>query len=536
MNTKALESVVGNFGNAEYDELRARINGRFLANCQKSPLFTTNAERLFEAYLTFISADARQYHTCSACRKFIEKFGGLVTIDERGVIASAIWDESDAPDYYKSAIAAMVKLVRRAKVTGVFLSSKPVLGQPETGPWTHFAVTLPASRVCTRATQTAGQAMAEKHEDFTNVIRALEEFTEPMLDEALALLQTEVLYRSEHVIGPAQFLRNLHTACDGISGEARTNIVWLAVANAPAGFCHPRSSMIGTLLEDIGAGMDFGEVSRRFAAKMHPLQYQRPQAPPSAGNIAQAEKVVEQLRTAGSLERRFAHLEEIEALWFPKYDQTSSKGRAAGGGVFGHLKAKGKTLMAAMAVPAITMTWDKFSRTVLPTAESIEFFVEQKPDSYTALLTAVNRDAPPILQWDSIEKRNPVSWYVYHAGSLPSQWGLEAGRFCRVTAVTFQPSMWGDGKCSHQGQSIIFILDGAKDSQDAGNAIFPEMLRSEFHGIRATIEAYSRNAPLAGRDEASACGIRLQKGTNWNARFRVTSAGRSVEYRLDRWD
>ncbi|MCY2995661.1 MAG: hypothetical protein NTY19_48615 [Planctomycetota bacterium] len=84
--------------------------------------------------MTCIPADDRQYHTCSACRKFIEQFGGLVTSDERGVTASAIWDESDASDYYKPAIAAMVKLVSRATVTGVFLSSKPVFGRPETGP------------------------------------------------------------------------------------------------------------------------------------------------------------------------------------------------------------------------------------------------------------------------------------------------------------------------------------------------------------------------------------------------------------------
>lgn len=53
--------------------------------------------------------------------------------------------------------------------------------------------------------------------------------------------------------------------------------------------------MIGTLLDDIASGMSFDSVSRRFAEKMHPLQYQRPQAAPSAGNIAQAEKIVEKL-------------------------------------------------------------------------------------------------------------------------------------------------------------------------------------------------------------------------------------------------
>ena len=73
--------------------------------------------------------------------------------------------------------------------------------------------------------------------------------------------------------------------------------------------------MIGTLLEDLATGMDFATVSARFAAKMHPLKYLRPQAAPRAGNIADAEKIVAKLGIARSLERRFARIDEIETLW-----------------------------------------------------------------------------------------------------------------------------------------------------------------------------------------------------------------------------
>ena len=54
-----------------------------------------------------------------------------------------------------------------------------------------------------------------------------------------------------------------------------------------------------------------------------------------------------------------------------------------------------------------------------------------------------------------------------------------------------------------------------------------------------TIEAYSRAAQLAGKDEATACGIIFQKGNRWERpEFRVTSLGgaRVVPYTLDRWD
>jgi hypothetical protein len=497
-----------------------------------APLFTTNAEGLFEAYLSAMPESDRQYHTCHACRNFIERFGGLVTIDEKGMTAPAVWNEEDAPDVYRGAVAALARIVRRAKVTGVFMSSEKVWGLPVTGIWHHLALKPPVVMLFKGAILTAGQAMAEKREDFKNIITAINEFTLPMIEQALTLLNTDSLYRSEKVIGPAQWLHDLHVARDA-AGASRANVVWRAIATAPAGFCHPRSSMIGTLLEDIATGTDFSDASRKFAAKMHPVSYQRPQAAPSAANIAQAEKVIAQLGAAGSLARRFARLEEMEAIWKPKPKAEEPQT----GGVFGHLKPKESAEIAPMKVPPVTMTWDKFFRTVIPTAEGIEFYAQPGRDSYTALVTAVNADAPPILQWDREEKRNPVSWYVWHGGSAPQDFSLSAGKFHKIAAVTFKPSMWGDvDSNAHQGQAVIFIIEGARETKQAGAAIFPETLKAEFHGIRATIEAYSRNASIEGMETSTACGIMLDKGSNWSALFRVTVSGKTVDYQLDRWD
>ncbi len=56
------------------------------------------------------------------------------------------------------------------------------------------------------------------------------------------------------------------------------------------------------------------------------------------------------------------------------------------------------------------MTWEKFARTVLPDAETIELYVPAEAAPYVAMVTAANPQAPPILQWDRAERRNPVSW------------------------------------------------------------------------------------------------------------------------------
>ena len=525
--------LLSSHDDAAYAAFLAHVEARFLAHVQDgaAPLFTTDAVDLWGAYLdTFGAGALRLLHTCDACRKFVERYGGLVTLDARGVATSAVWHESDAPEGYKPAIAAMARLVRRATVTGVFFTSDRVWGRPETGVWHHLAVTPPAARVHAGHVLTAPQARAAKTEDFKTVMHALEEFTRPHLELALTLLKTDALYRSEKVLGQAEWLHDLHVAQAAAHASARAQVVWRAIASAPAGFCHPRSSMIGTLLEDIAAGMEFGEVSRRFAAKMHPLAYQRPQAAPTEGQIAAAEKLMQKLGAAGALARRFAQLEDLQAVWRP----APKKVEEQSGGVFGHLKRK-STDAPSMTIPAQTMTWDKFQRTVLPTAERIEFRAPSV-GSYTALVTAVNADVPPILHWDREDARNPVSWYVWHGGSTAASFGLTANEFVQVDAVTLKPSMWNGGH-AHQGAGVVFVLAGARESKRAGAALFPEFLKAEFHGIRAVLEAYSKGAVIEGLDAPHAAGVLLSQGdTAWSATVRVWSGGRRLDYCLDRWD
>ena len=300
----------------DYDTLLARVQERFLANLESGgALFTTDATGLFQSYLGALPAADRQSHLCDACRRFLEAFGGLVTIEATGGDPAGGLAWAERAEYYSPAVAALDRVVRRARVTGVFLSSLEVWGKPVTGAWRHLSVMPTPSAVYESRLLTARQAMAEKAEDFRSVSRALSEYNDGVLRQALRLLETEVLYRSDKVAGPARWLRELQISRDAVRGEGRHYVVWRAVATAPAAFCHPRSSMIGTLLEDLATGMDFATVSARFAAKMHPLQYQRPQAAPRAGNIADAEKIVAKLGIAQALERRFARIGEIETLW-----------------------------------------------------------------------------------------------------------------------------------------------------------------------------------------------------------------------------
>lgn len=508
---------------------------RRFERCGAAPLFTTATPDLWDRFIASIPQALRRIYACSACRKFVGRFGGLVTIDGDGIRHSAMWD--DAPGIFSDAVRGLADHVERARITGVFLSKEVTWGTPVTGPWNHLAVTPPTAIVWTDRVKTAGQRVAELHEDYGILRRSLAEYPVEILRNAHNLLTTGQLYRSEKCIGVAEWLLSIHEQLDARKDRLRNEATaWLAVATAPPGFCHVRTTVISTLLDDIIAGHEFRAIKRSFDAKMTPTQYQRPQTAPTSGNIAQAEKIVEQLGIGPSLARRFARVEEVDALWRPiPIERKESSDRS----VFGHLKPGGIGVPAdQVEAPATMMTWTKFAATILPSANKIEFAVPRH-GAFIAIVTAANLDAPPILRWDSEGQRNPFSWYLYASGSSASQWNLRGGAFCEIAAVTLLPSRWyGTAKHSHQGEGVILVLSGARDlnAERAGAALFPETLRSDLHAVHATIEAYSRSAKLSGVEEATACGFDLRSGNTWHVTLRVTTKYGRASYMLDRWD
>lgn len=531
---------------ADYDDFLSRVRG--LGAAPRGALFTTDATELWENYLEAAPAADRQQRTCRSCKNFIERFGGLVVLDDVGQQTSAFWVD-DAPAGYHRASQVLEKIVRRAKVTGVFLTSEGELGTRLTGPWKHLSAATPAaarwsSPLLGMPLLTAQQKSAERGQEYLMLKRGLEDFSIETTRQAALMLTTESLPRSEKHVELARWLVTLQERIASTKNhQQRDNLLWRAVSTAPAGWPHIRSGLLGTLLEDIAAGMAFEAVKRRFTEKIDPLAYMRPKAAPTSGAIDAAEKLFETMRSSGALKRRFAKLSDVEKIWEPKPPRGTSATTtttASSPGVFGHLAPKVQRALSGTAsmtgAPPVVMTWKKFSETVLPTAEHIDLLVPTGQAPFTAYVTAVDASAPPLFQWDRVEKRNAVSWYVYGTNTPARQWGLVGGEYRKLTAICEQPSMWGDASLTHQGESVCLVIDGARDTREAGLGLFPECLRSEYHGARAVIEAYSRSAQIEGREEAEVCGLRIQKGTPCDQVVRVVSRGTVVTYKIDRWD
>lgn len=516
----------------DYEVLLALMQERLTElTAGASHLFVVDiGPRPYDTFVAALPADMQQHHKCHTCRHFVERFGGLVAVKDDGNLAPAMWPFLSASNVYKPAVEVMARLVRRAPIIGAHVSHETTWGTPRTydpkkgADWTHFSVRPPARFVTKRSRiETASQLAAKVAHEAETLTSALREYPLELIERAHAMLTTGQLFRSEKCIGVAEWLLGIHR---DLVGTKRPSLIWRAAASAPVGFCHVKTTMIGTLLDDIREGLPFADIKRKFDAKMSSLQYQRPTAAPSLGNIAAAEKLVDALGIRDSLKRRFARLEDVEALWVPVAPKTNP----STGGVFDHLKTTSPKV-TDLGTPATTMTWEKFKRTVLASAEAIELRLPTGQAAFTAMITAVHPEAPVILSWG-----NPVSMYVYSDGSLAGSWGLHAGAWCSVNAVTRDPAHWYGATSPNHAERVYLLLDGARDLRhDRGGGFFPETLKSELHAVRSTLEAYAKAAAIAGKDEATACGLVFGNGSP-PMRIRVTAKGVRTEYSIDRLD
>lgn len=511
------------------------------------PLFSTDAAGLFGGYLTSLPRSSQHYN-CAACRRFLEHYGSLATIDpNEGLHLPALWSDRGLPPppFFEKSVRAMYDRVMAARVTGVFLDERPIWGMPNAGGWSHLAAANPDRFVA--SLMTPAQKMAEHRQDREILCNALVKYPAWVVQQAIAILATDGLDHPERAVDRILWFRSLQNKIEYLvsrypSPRHTENAVWYAAATAPPGFAKISGSIVGTLLDDLKKGLSLPAVQRRWSEKNRPTLYRRPQAPPTEGAIDTAERLFEKTGAVRSLERRHATLDDIQSyLWCPRMRQI---GPAQGHGVFTHLRGQSKPVRPPKTLSPQTLTWHRFSSLVLPAAELIDLYV-QAHGNYYGLTTATNEDAPPILQWDGLPghtRRNPASWYVYPGGSDALAWGLLPGLWAEVTGIFLGPYAWQEpGMFAHQGERAFFALSGCKDvnGERVGLCLFPSHLRSEYHEVRSVIEAHSKAGKLAGLDRANAAGIMLQgmrHGATPPLRVRVRSSGVIAEYTIDRWD
>lgn len=491
----------------DFPGLVRQMQAHFDAIPTSAPLFRVASFDAFEVFIRNLPVELRAHYTCNACRGFFNRFAGLVVVNKDGTLASALWGfEAAAP--FDVAVHELCREAEAGQIIEVFVTTESTIGQPTSNGWDHFAVKLPSQRQHRSFTESVEATSAKVREEMNMLKRSLEEFPESLLHKTLAIVKSGSLVRPEKAQPQLEWLIDLRGKLASMPARRGSNLLWLTAATAPAGFCHVRSGVIGTLLEDVQTYSDVATIACKWAEKLDPTQYMRAQVAPSAGNLKRAEQIIANMEAAGSLRRRYVtDGDYVEKLWAAK----EPKAAQPSGLVFGHIAAKQQRKPEALSLnlPEVKMIWDKFARTMLTEAVKIEYHVPMQAQ-LAALVTAVDSNAPPILQWDGGEQRNPVS--VYSQTAPTQSWNLTPSSWVTVKAISPMPYHWNGNAAPNQKQGVFLSLEGCRDvSRQAGGGFLPEFLRAELREIRASLDAYARSARVEGGDKASACGVALMK-------------------------
>lgn len=363
-------------------------------------------DELWTAYLTAFPEGTnpvfreRTEHDCSCCRNFIKNLGRVVIIKD-GQLATVWGESSQLPAPYNAVAAALEQVVRNSTIEGVYRSSEKQYGQEvnhERQPsgavltWHHFH-----GEVASRAYSQTPAAVAGPLNSTAEVFkRGLDEIDPVSLETVLSLISENALYRGEEFKGTVSAFQALQEKYFASEASAQAIFHWEHLGNPAARI---RNTAIGTLLQDLSAGVDLEIAVKAFEKKVAPENYKRTTALITPKMIETALATLRGLGLESALNRRFAKLEDVtinNVLWANQEAQSHMRDALAES-LLGSNQVK-KTRVAKGVGDAMSI--DDFMEKVIPTAAQMEVFVSNSHQGNFVSLTApVDMNVGKLFKW-----------------------------------------------------------------------------------------------------------------------------------------
>ncbi|KAH6907430.1 hypothetical protein BKA70DRAFT_356214 [Coprinopsis sp. MPI-PUGE-AT-0042] len=487
---------------------------------------------VFSIFLDNLPVEFRQEHTCTACRHFLEAFGDLCKVKEDGSLIPLLWPDSTVivPDLYRKAVTALHELFKGRTVKKAYQllsENSRQLGQARSASaWNHFHVTLTGAQI---SSDVAGGL--DLGTSFEMLSRVLQDNDLKTVNQAHHLLHEKLPYSTSH--RPAlDWLQKVATHLESAEGINRTNLIYMYSRKAWVGCLSSlRGGILGELLSWVREGLEYSELEKKWTALADPINYLRPTAAPSEGQIKVAEKLLKDLGyTKEDLMRYWLATDELpdsailwkdEVLWKGKRpEDVPSNSEGMFSGLWGKLEKKAKSLVDSSpnpSAPPTSISFRKFVKRIVPTAVEIE--IELAATETLAFFTRGGPDTKSPFVFDSLDPRNTMSNYQWSFPTPVENAKLRKG-WNRVNAITTNPHMWdyltpleavewdnsklkkeklkkeeegGKPKWIHSRHGVLFLfcIEGIEETRGQPLCLFPTYLKTVFHGIRKTMESYS---------------------------------------------
>lgn len=353
----------------------------------------------------------RREYDCSCCRHFIKAIGNAVTIKNNKI--RTMWEFNVGDTTWQTVINALDAYLKRKAVTNMYVSKFNSVGTNrnhetiEDGKvvtWDHFYLELPQKFV-DRSSRSVGDIQGS-FRDTRNVFkRSLDEITEEAVMTVLELISSNTLYKGAEWKTVLEMFLEYKRTYETLSASEKSNFTWEHAKEAGMTVGRIRNHSIGTLLVDISEGVELDTAVKKYEVIVAPANYKRPKAIFTKKMLEDAKNTITELGYMDSLPRRFATLDDISVNNILFSNRDAAKRIDGAMDVFGEMMAEtSNTVKKFSKVEEVTI--EKFIANVLPTAKTIEAYLENRhAPNMVSLIAPKNANAQTMFKWN-----NGFSW------------------------------------------------------------------------------------------------------------------------------
>ena len=393
-----------------FDEMQKEATHLFEVNVDKDELWNTYLDS-FPLGTNNIFRERRE-HDCSCCRQFIKNIGNAVVIKDNQI--HTIWELNLGDTTYQPVCDALDAFVKSHTVVDIYTTSFPKIGTDhnfeeidgKSHRWDHFFLELPRKFVNTYSM--SNEELKGQFRDTRNVFkRSLDEITMEALDTILELINSNTLYKGEEWKAALTEFKKYKKEYDKLASDVEKELyTWEKSVSVGMVIGRIRNHSIGTLLINVSEGMDLDTAVKKYEQIVAPTNYKRSKPIYTKAMLEKAQKQIVELGYMDSLSRRYATLDDITVNDILFSNKDSAKRISGANDIFGELAKNVKDGNAKKFSKVEEVTIDNFINDILPTANEVELYLENKHlSNLVSLVAPQNIDSKSMFKWG-----NNFSW------------------------------------------------------------------------------------------------------------------------------
>lgn len=374
-------------------------------------------------------------HNCNHCKNFIRRYANVVAIDDDYNLITLF--DVDASEEYRESIDVIAEDIRNSKVADVFfetfteLNSLPyesckmtqnafklgvvenhkkytkteaetfgVVKEDEIRTFNHFSLKLPKQYVDMSGNSV--ESIMAGHRDAKNVFqRAMGEISLETLELVRDLINQGSLLNGDSHLHKLDAIIPLKEEYDNNVSTTEIGDKWCWVKSNNFQFAKFRNELIGVLCTELSQGEELNKACTNWNKRVDPANYMKAKAPITKRQIQEAQNFVEENGYEASFNRRIAIKDDIDVSEILHVN--SGNGSIVKGSIFDNVKSTKKGRHSRNKFENLEeISIDKFMDKILPTATSLEVFLENSHEGNMVTLTTANDlESKPIFNYSN---------------------------------------------------------------------------------------------------------------------------------------